>query len=200
MNASTDTGAPAERLSAFQQARAAPPPRGDERLPAGVEVHALRPYADERGVFTELLREEWGLARPVQWNAVRSEAGVLRGVHLHPRHDDYLTVVAGRASVGLHDLRPASATSGRSTVVELDAERPAAIVIPHGVAHGFLFHSPSIHVYAVSHTWDPDDELGCRWDDPELGISWPETPSSVSDRDLALPSLAGLAATLARAT
>jgi len=117
-------------------------------------------------------------------------------VHVHRRHADYLTVVAGRASVGLCDLRPVSGTPERATIVDLDSERPAAIMIPTGVAHGFLFRAPSIHVYAVTHTWDPDDELGCRWDDPELGIPWPSEPTSVSERDLALPRLAELRAAL----
>lgn len=177
-------------------AHAAPPHRGDPDLPAGVEVRALRPHGDDRGVFTELFRDEWDLVRPVQWNVVRSGPGVLRGVHVHRRHDDYLTLIAGRASIGLRDLRPGSDTAGLATVVDLDAERPAAILIPTGVAHGFLFHSSSIHVYSVTHTWDPEDELGCRWDDPELEIPWPVEPTSVSERDRALPSLAELSAVL----
>ena len=58
-------------------------------------------------------------------------------------------------------------------IVELDGERPAALAIPHGVAHGFYFHEPSLHVYAVSAYWDPEDELGCHWADPDLEIPWP---------------------------
>src|SRR3954452_9738350 len=78
-------------------------------LPTGTMLQPLEAHADERGVFTERYRREWGLgAEPVQWNAVWSEAGVLRGVHVHLRHDDYLTVPVGRASVGLRDLRHGS--------------------------------------------------------------------------------------------
>jgi dTDP-4-dehydrorhamnose 3,5-epimerase-like enzyme len=57
---------------------------------------------DSRGSFTEVFREEWdtGLAS-VHWNVVSSEAGTLRGVHLHIRHDDHLTTLKGRACVGL---------------------------------------------------------------------------------------------------
>ena len=109
----------------------------------------------------------------MQWNAVWSEAGVLRGVHVHVRHDDYLTVPVGRASVGLRDLRRGSPTEGLTALVELGREQPGALVIPHGVAHGFYFHEPSLHVYAVSEYWDPADELACNWADPELGIEWP---------------------------
>jgi dTDP-4-dehydrorhamnose 3,5-epimerase len=162
-------------------------------LPAGTLLHSLQPHVDERGSFTELYRVEWGTGvTPVQWNAVRSEAGVLRGVHVHPRHDDYLTIPMGRADVGLRDLRRGSATEGVSALVQLGGEQPAAIVIPHGVAHGFYFHEPSLHVYAVSEYWDPSDELGCRWDDPDLEIRWPVRSARVSARDAAAQPLRAL--------
>jgi dTDP-4-dehydrorhamnose 3,5-epimerase len=158
-------------------------------------VHPLHSYADERGTFTELFREEWDTGvRPVQWNAVASQEGVLRGVHVHARHADFLTVVQGRAAVGLCDLRDDSPTPGASACVELSAGAMAAIVIPPGVAHGFLFLEPSVHVYAVTHYWDLDDELGCHWADPELGIAWPREPTLVSERDAAAGSLADLRA------
>jgi len=162
-------------------------------LPDGVELHRLEPHADARGVFTELFRDSWGLGvAPVQWNAVRSEANVLRGVHAHWRHADYLTVVSGRATIGLHDLREGSPTEGLGTVVELVADMPAALAIPTGVTHGFYFHEPSIHIYGVSHEWDPADELGCRWNDPELRISWPCTDPLLSERDRNLGPLSEL--------
>jgi dTDP-4-dehydrorhamnose 3,5-epimerase len=168
------------------------------RLPAGALLQRLDAHADERGVFTELYRLEWETGvQPVQWNAVWSEPGVIRGVHVHVRHDDYLTVPVGRASVGLRDLRRGSPTEGLAVVIELGRHAPAALVIPHGVAHGFYFHEPSFHVYAVSEYWDPADELGCRWDDPELGIPWPVATARVSDRDREAQPLAALLAELA---
>jgi dTDP-4-dehydrorhamnose 3,5-epimerase len=159
-------------------------------LPAGVTLVPLTPHGDERGVFTELFRASWdtGVA-PVQWNVVSSNANVLRGVHAHVRHTDYLTLAVGRATIGLHDLRGESPTKGLGATVELDADEPAALVIPVGVAHGFYFHSSSVHVYAVSHEFDPADELGCRWDDPELHIGWPYPEPLISSRDEALGSL-----------
>lgn len=163
------------------------------RLPEGTFVHSLEPHLDERGSFTELFRAEWptGVA-PIQWNAVRSGEGVLRGVHVHLRHDDYLTVLVGRAAVGLRDLRRGSPSEGLSALVELRGDRPAALVIPHGVAHGFYFPEPSLHVYAVTEYWDLEDELSCRWDDPALEIPWPVDSAQVSERDAASPPLQAL--------
>lgn len=165
-------------------------------LPAGVRHVPLTPHADERGVFTELFRASWDVGvAPVQWNAVSSNANVLRGVHAHIRHTDYLTLAVGSATIGLHDLRPDSPTGGLGATVELDAEEPAALVIPVGVAHGFYFHTErSVHVYAVSHEFDPADELGCRWDDPELDIAWPSSEPQISPRDRALGPLSELRA------
>jgi dTDP-4-dehydrorhamnose 3,5-epimerase len=159
-------------------------------LPAGLLLRPLEPHTDDRGTFVELFRREWETeVEPIQWNVVHSQEGVLRGVHVHPRHDDYLTVVRGRAVVGIRDLREDSETRGATACVELSAARPRAITIPHGVAHGFYFAEPSTHVYAVSHYWDLDDELGCRWDDPTLEIPWPQEDARVSPRDERLPSL-----------
>jgi dTDP-4-dehydrorhamnose 3,5-epimerase len=168
-------------------------------LPAGVGVRPLTTHADDRGEFTELFRDEWetGVA-PVQWNAVRSEAGVVRGVHCHPLHADALIVVAGMMRLGLADLRPASPTAGAACTLELPGDEMRLVTIPPGVAHGFYFPVPSLHVYAVDRTWDPDDELGCRWDDPELGLDWELAgPVRISERDERLGSFAALRAALA---
>jgi dTDP-4-dehydrorhamnose 3,5-epimerase len=162
-------------------------------LPSGVERISLTPHRDERGVFTEVFRGSWELdVNPAQWNMVSSVGNVLRGVHAHWRHADYLLLAHGRATIGLHDLRADSPTTGLGMTVELTGEQPEALVIPTGVAHGFYFHEPSIHVYAVSHEWDPADELGCRWDDPGLGIEWPCGKPLVSGRDESLGSLSAL--------
>lgn len=162
-----------------------------QELPEGVEIFDLTPHPDDRGVFTELYREEWGSqVRPIQWNAVHSNAGVLRGVHVHTRHADYLTMAKGHMTLGLCDLRPESPTHMRAATVELSAnEAPKALSIPPGVAHGFYFVEDSIHVYAVSHYWDMADELGCRWDDPELGIPWEHESAQISQRDEDLQTL-----------
>ncbi|MBI4446860.1 MAG: dTDP-4-dehydrorhamnose 3,5-epimerase family protein [Acidobacteria bacterium] len=159
-------------------------------LPVGVEVRSLSMHPDDRGVFTEIFRKEWNTrVVPIQWNMVRSEKGVLRGVHVHIRHDDYLVVASGRATVGLRDLRRGSLTEAMALRIDLDGSRLQAVTIPRGVAHGFYFHEPSIHIYAVSRYWDVEDELCCHWADPHLKIPWEIKEVRLSERDQQAPPL-----------
>lgn len=159
-------------------------------LPAGVRIRPLTMHRDFRGAFTEVFRDEWDAGmRPVQWNAVRSDPRVLRGVHVHLRHWDYLSLASGKASIGLRDLRSGSPTEGQALCIELSGDEMAALTIPPGVAHGFLFHTAALHFYAVSEYFDPTDELGCHWADPELGIPWPVTDVILSPRDADAPPL-----------
>jgi len=162
-----------------------------EQLPiAGTRLRALRTLPDARGSLTELFREAWATGVvPLQWNFVRSERNVLRGVHVHPRHDDYLIVLSGRVGAGMRDLRRGSPTEGQAVLVDLSGDTMSALTIPHGVAHGFYFHEPSLHVYAVSEYWDPEDELGCHWRDPGLQIPWPSPRALISGRDEEAPPL-----------
>lgn len=170
-------------------------------LPDGVIIRRLETHADQRGTFTEIFRDEWGAGvHPVQWNAVESTPGTLRGVHVHRTHDDYLLLLQGRAEIGLRDLRPGSPTAGAGTLVELSGRERCVLVIPHGVAHGFYFPEPSLHVYSMTEYWNPAEHLGCRWDDPDLGIPWSVRDPLLSERDAALGSLSGLLRTLWPAT
>lgn len=155
----------------------------------GVEVVQLRPHDDDRGRLTEVFRSAWVPEfRPVQWNAVRSVAGTLRGVHCHIDHADYLTMVDGSMLLALHDLRPGSSTEGSSETMELVAGE-TAVVVPPGVAHGFYFGEPALMLYAVTQEWDTSDELGCRFDDPGLRIAWPCADPLLSARDQVAGSL-----------
>lgn len=154
---------------------------------AHVRVYPMTMNLDHRGHFTEVFRNIWTTGiQPVQWNFVRSRANVLRGVHVHKRHADYLIIVQGHATIGLSDLRPGSPTKHTAYTIEANGDRLEAIVIPPGVAHGFYFHEDSMHLYAVSHYWDEADELGCHWADPELGIDWPTDKPILSEKDASL--------------
>lgn len=164
-----------------------------DRLPAGVVLTKLDTHADDRGALTEVFRSSWDTRiEPVQWNVTLSEPGVLRGVHVHLEHTDYLAVIDGRADVGLYDARPGSETHGQATVVAMRADEMAGMTIPPGVFHGLCFHERSIFLYGLSHGWVPGDDLACRWDDPDMGIPWNIDSPSLSDRDAAAPSLSRL--------
>jgi dTDP-4-dehydrorhamnose 3,5-epimerase len=160
---------------------------------SGVELLELPVEEDPRGTLVELCRNAWVEPdQPVQWNAITNRAGALRGVHWHNRHVDIIASVHGSVLVAAVDLRLGSPTERRAEVVELDAAAPTAIVIPAGVGHGFFSARESVVMYGVSAYWDPDDELGVRWDDPELGIPWPPGTNAAlcSSRDASFPPLA----------
>jgi len=62
-------------------------------------------------------------------------------------------------------LRRGSATEGLSVLIELTDDPLTALLIPHGVAHGFYFPEPSLHLYGVTKYWEVDDEVACHWAD-----------------------------------
>ena len=139
----------------------------------------------------------------VQANLSTSAPGVLRGLHLHRRQLDYWVVVAGRAFVALVDARPHVGGSHGPAAVETRELGPNDwVVIPAGVAHGFLALEALELLYLVTNEYDGSDELGFAWDDPAVGVPWPlvaATPDGrpiVSERDASNPPLADLVARL----
>lgn len=168
----------------------------------GVQLRPLAMHLDHRGCFTEVFRDSWGLSiQPVQWSLVTSGPRVLRGMHLHLRHDEYFLVVRGRACVGLYDLRAGSPTTGASQLIELSSASLCALVFPAGILHGWYFYEECLHLQAVSESYaayQVDDNCGCLWSDPELNLPWPDPTPVLSDRAASFPSLACLAATLGR--
>jgi len=156
----------------------------NDPLPSGVRIAPLSAHDDERGVFTELYREEWGFGpRPLQWNVAHSVANVLRGVHTHDDHYDYLVLVAGAMVLGLRDSRVGSTTFGRVVMMRLEGGDPHLVMIPPGVSHGFYFSAPSTHVYGVSAYFVRPEQAICRWDDPDLGFDWPCAAPMLSPKD-----------------
>jgi dTDP-4-dehydrorhamnose 3,5-epimerase len=164
----------------------------------GVSIRSIDVQADHRGTFAEVFSDRWNLPiEPRQWSLVRSSAGSLRGMHFHVRHDEYLMPVSGRCFVGLHDLRPHSATTGRSMLIEVDGADPKCVVFPRGVVHGWYFPVDTLHLQAVSEPYSDyngDDNFGCHYADPELGLSWPGEPTLISRDAREFPSLATLRA------
>jgi len=176
-----------------------------ERPPSalpGVRYGAIARHADERGAFRELWRASaFGEIAPsfVQANLSSSASGVLRGLHFHRRQLDYWTVATGRAFVALVDLRPM--LDGGASVPFVETRELVAdewVVIPSGVAHGFLAIGPLDLLYLVTNEYDGTDELGFAWNDPAAAVAWPAVPETpdgrpvLSERDRSNPSLADL--------
>jgi dTDP-4-dehydrorhamnose 3,5-epimerase len=162
----------------------------------GVVATRLQRHADTRGVFTEIFRSMWDETEiaPVQWNLVTTRANVLRGVHIHVSHADYLLCTGGAMRVLMKDVRRGSPTHGVVQDLTLRADNPAGLTIPIGVAHGFYSREPSQHLYAMSEYWNVATELGCRWNDPDLGYDWGADAPIVSARDAAAGSYAAMVA------
>jgi dTDP-4-dehydrorhamnose 3,5-epimerase len=165
----------------------------------GVKIVPLAMHRDGRGHVTELFAFGWpelaGFA-PRQWHALASRAGAMRGMHAHARHDDLKIVLSGEIALALRDLRRGSTTDGVAELLALSGETYVGVVIPAGVAHGILALTEALVLVGVTATYDPSDELECAWDDPELGIEWPEAPTILSERDVRAGSLAELVAAL----
>lgn len=168
------------------------PPAREPTGVTGVDLLWLTPQDDQRGCFLELVRNAWLEPHvPLQWNLVVSGPSVLRGMHWHESHTDYLAVVGGELLVALADLRIGSPTEGAHELLRLALGRPAVLAIPVGVAHGFWTACSSAVLYGVTRYWDPYDEFGVWWNDPALGIAWPPEVREpvLSERDRTLPRL-----------
>ena len=164
---------------------------------AGVYVVRFKKYGDARGYFYESFRKSWipEAREMIQGNTSFSAAGVLRGMHYHFKQVDFWSVPVGRVRAAMFDFRPSSPTFRASQVVEMGREAPIGLYIPRGVAHGFCALEDSFMTYLVDEYYDGGDELGIRWDDPEMGIEWGlARPPILSPRDAANPPLAAIPA------
>ena len=159
----------------------------------GVVRVDIEPHEDERGGFARLhCPDEFAQAghpfSPVQTSLSRNpRKGTLRGMHHQPApHAEVKLVraVRGRIFDVAVDLRPDSSTHRRWIASELSADNGAALLIPAGVAHGFLtLEDDTDVVYQISPAFEPGHEAGVRWNDPAFCIAWPAAPRLISSRD-----------------
>lgn len=165
-------------------------------IPSHEDFGALVTHVDKRGGLTEIFREAWpGLPQLRQWNHVRNGANVMRGMHVHPVHSDYLVVLEGEMLLALRDIRRSSPSYGAAGIVRLSGENLSWALIRPGIVHGFYVPRGNVMVYGLTHGWTLYDEIGCRWDDPELGIDWPPIANpALSERDEANGSFGELVA------
>ncbi|MBE6975823.1 MAG: dTDP-4-dehydrorhamnose 3,5-epimerase [Ruminococcaceae bacterium] len=139
-------------------------------------------HGDNRGYFMETysLRDmqENGLNMVfVQDNQSMSVKGVLRGLHFQKQYPQgkLVRVIKGRVFDVAVDLRAGSETYGKWYGVELTEENKKQFYISEGFAHGFMVLSDTAEFcYKVTDFYHPGDEGGLAWNDPAIGIQWPE--------------------------
>ena len=173
-------------------------------------------HGDQRGYFTETYNQrdmaEAGLNMVfVQDNQSMSVKGVLRGLHFQKQYPQgkLVRVIRGAVFDVAVDLRKGSKTYGQWHGEELTAENHRQFYISEGFAHGFLVLSDVAEFcYKVTDFWHPGDESGLAWNDPAIGITWPDlrgsypgsasaegytlsdgTPLNLSDKDQKWPQL-----------
>ncbi|WP_308575532.1 dTDP-4-dehydrorhamnose 3,5-epimerase [uncultured Methanosphaera sp.] len=147
----------------------------------GVYVIETQVFGDERGYFMETYQkdifDEAGIdVNFVQDNQSRSKKGVLRGLHFQYTQPQgkLVRVIKGEVFDVAVDLRSDSPTYGKWEGVILSEENKKQFYIPEGFAHGFVVLSDIAEfTYKCTDFYNPDDEGGILWNDPEIGINWP---------------------------
>jgi dTDP-4-dehydrorhamnose 3,5-epimerase len=150
-------------------------------------------HVDDRGFFARTwCAEEFaaaGLAdgfvqSSVSWN---EHIHTLRGMHWQAEpHGEAKLVRCTRGAIFdvAIDLRPESRSYLQHITVHLDQDNRRAMLVPRGVAHGFLTLAPQTEVlYQMDTVHVPESARGVRWDDPAFGIAWPAAPAVISERD-----------------
>lgn len=168
----------------------------------GVLIIEPKSFGDARGFFLETYSEQRyrdaGLSvRFVQDNHSRSRRGVLRGLHyqLVQPQGKLVGVTRGEVFDVAVDVRRGSPTFGHWAGVILDDRSHRQFYVPPGFAHGFCVLSDEADfVYKCTDYYHPPSEQGIIWNDPAIGIEWPLTEVSLSDKDGRYPTLAEQAA------
>lgn len=166
----------------------------ESKLIADVWIVDPDGHGDARGRFYETYRRSWfPLGREmVQSNRSDKAAGAVVGLHYHLHQADYWLCTHGTARVVLHDLRQGSPTERATEILEISRENCRGVFIPPGVAHGFASLTELTLTYLVDSYYNPADELGVAWDDPEIGADWGVKDPVLSERDQANPLRAGI--------
>ena len=167
---------------------------------AGVLIIEPKVFGDARGFFKETFQaeryREAGIEYTfVQDNYSRSQKGVLRGLHFQVTKPQGKLVSCPKGAVFdvAVDIDPNSITYGQYVGVELTDENHKQLWVPPGYAHGFCVLSETADFqYKCTDYYDPSDEGGVIWNDPDVAIEWPIADPSLSNKDALLPTLAEL--------
>ncbi|WP_425053926.1 dTDP-4-dehydrorhamnose 3,5-epimerase [Psychromarinibacter sp. S121] len=168
----------------------------------GVYIITPRRFGDHRGFFSESYSErvfsDAGIdIRFVQDNhSLSGTTGTVRGLHFQsPPHAQAKLVRCGRGRIFdvAVDIRRGSPTYGQWTGAELSFENGKQLLVPEGFLHGFMTLEPDCEiVYKCSDFYAPECDGAVRWNDPDIGIAWPDTGVEpvLSDKDAKAQSLA----------
>ncbi|MCS0674072.1 dTDP-4-dehydrorhamnose 3,5-epimerase family protein [Cytobacillus firmus] len=144
----------------------------------GVKVKSLVKHCDDRGFFSELIRDDEThlLSKFGQASWSMSYPGVIKAFHYHEKQDDLWFFPSGNAQVVLYDLREGSVTKGETNVYYMGEENPIMLLIPQGVAHGYkvLGEKPAVIIYFTTESYNPinPDEKRLDWNDPNIAFNW----------------------------
>jgi dTDP-4-dehydrorhamnose 3,5-epimerase len=167
----------------------------------GVVIIEPKVFGDDRGFFLETFqqdryREYLGSDITfVQDNHSRSSKGVLRGLHFQviKPQGKLVRVVTGEVYDVAVDINPQSSTYGQYEGVVLSEKNKRQFWVPAGYAHGFLVLSDTADFeYKCTDYYDPADEGGVLWSDPQINIDWPLKDVNLSEKDQQLPTLEAL--------
>jgi dTDP-4-dehydrorhamnose 3,5-epimerase len=166
---------------------------------AGAHIVELEKREDDRGFFARAFcAREFGQhgLKPavVQANlSFTRRRGSIRGMHYQvppATETKFVRCIRGAILDVLVDVRPGSPTYLQHIAVELTQDNRRAVYIPEMFAHGFQALTDDVEMlYLVSEFHAPGSERGLRFDDPRLGIHWPEPVTVVSNKDRAWPLL-----------
>jgi dTDP-4-dehydrorhamnose 3,5-epimerase len=157
-------------------------------------------FGDDRGHFVEVfnslrLQDVGVLFSPVQENQSLSRtAGTVRGLHFQTPpvpQAKLVRVLTGRIFDVAVDIRRGSPTYGQWVGETLTAAGGEQLLVPVGFAHGFCTLEPDTEVaYLVDGHYSKENDAGILWNDPEIGIDWPEIAGRVlSAKDASAPRL-----------
>ncbi len=157
----------------------------------GLLVITPKVFGDARGFFFETWQQERYEAAGVrevfvQDNLSRSAHGVLRGLHYQTQHTQgkLVQVLEGEVYDVAVDLRAGSPTFGQWHAEVLSADNRKQFWVPAGFAHGFCVTSEfALFAYKCSDRYHPQSEVSLLWNDPALGIPWPITEPTLSEKD-----------------
>lgn len=169
---------------------------------AGLWRIELEPREDERGFLARTYCEKEFAAQGLNTHwpqcnlTLTKERGMIRGMHFQAEPKPEIKLIrcaAGAIHDVLVDVRRGSPTFGRWEAFELTGGNRRMLYVPGGFAHGFQCLADSSEVfYQMSEFYVPELARGLRWNDPQVGISWPVANPTVSERDSRLPLLSAL--------